>query len=202
MTVFYALDVSGLADETEYNIAYAQLSAQRKAKADALKQKEDRCRSVGAGLLLNRVSDYPFVNVSHSGKYAICIASDHPVGCDVEWVNPEVNLKIADRFFAEAEAEDIKAAPNGEQIDRFFRYWTLKESFVKCLGLGFQIMPNTFSVALGDAITIRQDVTDKAYYLKEYSDLPGYKCSVCMEGEPCNVNLILLEQEWRKDKDE
>jgi 4'-phosphopantetheinyl transferase len=45
--------------------------------------------------------------------------------------------------------------PPSARPDRFFDYWTLKESYIKARGLGLQLPLDQFSFHLGDDVPIR-----------------------------------------------
>ncbi len=178
MTKVYIADVTCLGDSALYQKAYASVSPDRQAKADALAQQEDKFRSVGAGLLLGLAAEAAYTNLSHSGNYAICVASDHSVGCDIEQINPSVNLKLARRFFTEGEADFVSASDNS--VETFFRLWTLKESFMKCLGQGFARPLNSFEIGFEDGKAKSLMEADGTPYFFLESDLvTGYRVSIC-----------------------
>jgi len=156
----------------EYEKLMEHLSDERCSKTLKIKHLEGKCRSVGAGLLLDKAlsayglrekdmvytygksgkpafAGHPdlFFNLSHSGSRVMCILADVPVGCDVEKIG-KANPKIAKRFFTENENMELDAAGSiGEQQYRelFYSYWTLKESFVKCTGQGLGCPFGSFS---------------------------------------------------------
>ena len=84
----------------------------------------------------------PYFNISHSGDYLVVVVSDVEVGIDIQEVgdNFERSLKTARRFFSKEEAEEIERI--AEEVsaevanEYFFRLWTRKESYGKCLGAG------------------------------------------------------------------
>jgi 4'-phosphopantetheinyl transferase len=57
-------------------------------------------------------------------------------------------LDVADRFFSPFEVRALRALPAAEQMDRFFFYWTLKESYIKARGMGLAISLSAFSFDL------------------------------------------------------
>ena len=58
------------------------------------------------------------------------------VGCDVEKIG-QLKMNIAMRYFCKEEYGAIKEAGSDEEkTDLFFRYWVLKESFMKATGKG------------------------------------------------------------------
>jgi 4'-phosphopantetheinyl transferase len=60
-------------------------------------------------------------------------------------------LDVADRFFSPSEVAALRALPREEQLDRFFFYWTLKESYIKARGMGLAIPLSQFSFELDSA---------------------------------------------------
>ena len=96
-------------------------------------------------------------SLSHTGGMVMCVISDRPVGCDVEVVNrykvdydihtyAEERLRLAGRFFTEAEYEYLKTSKSDTEIpQKFTEIWTKKESYIKFLGLGLSKPLNEFN---------------------------------------------------------
>ena len=63
-------------------------------------------------------------------------------------------LAVAHRYFSPPEVEALRALPENEQLDRFFLYWTLKESYIKARGMGLAIPLSQFSFAIASDISI------------------------------------------------
>lgn len=186
---------------------YAGMPQYRKDKINRMVFPKDKRLSLGAGALLDYaltlegVSDREIIyvqnqkpclknsnirfNLSHSGNMVFCAVSDTDVGCDVEQIT-DIDMKIAARFFFHEEYKAISACPDSaSRNDLFFRYWTLKESFMKVTGLGFKLELDDFCVDLrSDGINVRQSVDDRNYYFKEYKADAGYKFSVCTADYP------------------
>jgi 4'-phosphopantetheinyl transferase len=73
------------------------------------------------------------------------------IGVDAEWLGrPCDAAELARRFFSPDEARSLEALSETERHDRFFRYWTLKESYVKARGLGLSIPLDRFSILLDE----------------------------------------------------
>lgn len=211
-----AADVSALSDDTLYEAAYARTSAERKEKTNRYRFRRDRNASLGAEQLLRRalellgIREYayscgkagkPYVagrddvcfSLSHSGCFVLCAVSEHEIGADIECVK-SANMKIAERFFCKEEYEHI-AAQEAEEARQalLFRYWTLKESFLKATGLGLHLPLNQFEVVLNNEIAVVQNVDDRSYFFREYDGVPGCKCAICTADAPFAAELQMVE---------
>ena len=109
-------------------------------------------------------------SVSHSGDAVICAVSDNPVGIDIEKIR-EVRFGIAQRFATAQELEYI-----GENTERFFEIWTLKEAYFKCIGTGLDSLVKNISFKInGDKI----ECSEKGYKFEFIKTAEGYCCSIC-----------------------
>ena len=54
-------------------------------------------------------------------------------------------MAIAERYFSKQEITELFALPADVQRNRFFDYWTLKESYIKAWGQGLAIPLSDFS---------------------------------------------------------
>ena len=125
----------------------------------------------GGKLYLTQNRDL-YVNLSHSGEYAVCAVHNKDVGIDIQHLR-ECDMNLAKRFFTAEETEYINCS--ADKNNAFFEVWTKKESFVKAIGTGLTIPLDSFSV-LSD--TTRYD--GKTYCFKEYSvGEDDYKMFVC-----------------------
>jgi 4'-phosphopantetheinyl transferase len=89
-------------------------------------------------------------NLSHTDGLTVCLVGrDREVGVDVEdRTRGGSLLEVADRFFSPLEVKALRALPLEEQMDRFFLYWTLKESYIKARGMGLSLSLSAFSFEL------------------------------------------------------
>ncbi len=88
-------------------------------------------------------------NISHSGPfYAAAFCQDAPVGVDVETGLERGDLlELVPTVCHASEHAWLDAAEDDEaKRQRFLIYWTTKESFVKALGIGFQIPPEEVAI--------------------------------------------------------
>lgn len=128
-------------------------------------------------------------NISHTrGLIAIGVAHQRELGVDVENLRTrEVSLDIADRFFAEPEVAELATVPKRRQQDRFFEYWTFKESYIKARGMGLSIPLEQFSFHYpherGVHIAIDPQLEDDAsrWAFWQYRPTEEHLLAVCAE---------------------
>lgn len=89
-------------------------------------------------------------NISHTrGLVAAAVTVGNDVGLDVETLeHGRLTMDMASRFFAAAEVRYLRQLPTERQQDAMFAFWTLKESYIKAVGLGMSIPLDAFSFAL------------------------------------------------------
>ena len=170
---------------------YHYLSDERKEKVNSFRFDKDKRLSAGAYLLLMKLLDEESVsqpmfetgkygkayisnhediyfNLSHSSSLIACAISDMEVGVDVEYNDPEIDLDIAKNFFFNREYESIM---NSEKpSDEFFKYWVLKESYMKYTGLGMNLKLDAFEIVIDNEIRLKEDNENLKFNLFEIDD--------------------------------
>lgn len=99
-----------------------------------------------------------YFNLSNTRGLIVCAVSHayDQVGVDTEWLDRNgETVNLADRHFSQAELRAMRALPAARRRDRFFHYWTLKESYIKARGLGLALPLEKFSFLFDDALPIR-----------------------------------------------
>jgi 4'-phosphopantetheinyl transferase len=123
-----------------------------------------------------------FFNVAHSGNLVAAVFDNNVVGVDIENMR-NTDMAIADRFFSKNEATALRAKPEVEQRDFFFKLWTLKESFIKAEGKGLSIPLDSFEFVIDDSgnvhFTNLSGEKCRTYRFKHYETQPGYNCALC-----------------------
>ena len=210
----YIASIDLLENNDTYNKAYQIISKQRRDKVDKLKFINDKKLSILSEVLLKKAltdlnidinfeltynkyqkpylyNNDIYFNISHSVEYAICAISKDEVGCDIEYIK-DIDMRIANKFFTNNEYNTIINSNN--HLDTFYRIWTLKESFMKNLGLGFNLELNDFEIELSNNPIVIQKINNNKYYFKEI-EINDYKCSVCLlNNNDVVVRKISLEQ--------
>ena len=98
---------------------------------------------------------YPHIhfNISHSGELAVCALGSAPLGVDVEKIRP-IGLRSTKRMLSGREREALESCPPEHREEVLFRFWTLKESYAKALGvgLGMDFTKVDFSLAIREQL--------------------------------------------------
>lgn len=220
-TVLCVASVEPLKDPALYRKAYLSVTEKRQRKADRYVFEKDKRLCVGAELLLREtlllsgagpvipeteeaeygkpyLKEHPEIrfNLSHSGNRVLCAVSDREVGCDIEEITRTPNIAMMNRFFYQTEFEKILQAGSPEaQTEMFFRFWTLKESFMKMKGLGMHLEPGTFGILLGksEPHLIGGEDGPCTVAFREYGTVPGYKCALCIENASEQTELETVD---------
>lgn len=140
-------------------------------------------------------------NVSHTKGFVAClIALDRQVGVDVENTARDGRiLEIADRYFSPSEVRALRSLPHPARWDRFFEYWTLKESFIKAMGVGISFGLSRFSFDLDERpirISFEPEIPEDAdrWQFSLRWPLPGHVVATSVRREKGeDVQLVLHE---------
>lgn len=103
-------------------------------------------------------------NVTHSDGITACISAGKECGIDAEKVR-DYRPNVIKRAFSESEKALIENTPEDEKNLLFFRLWTLKEAYVKALGIGVSYPLNTAEFSF-DGNEIHTNI--KGYSFKQY----------------------------------
>lgn len=119
-------------------------------------------------------------NVSHSGDWVVCAVNTAEVGVDVQEIK-KIKLAIAERFFSEEENAYLAALTQERQQCEFYDTWSLKEAYVKAIGVGLSQPLNEFSVTREeDRFHLRvKETMDSCFFFKQYHIGEKYRLSVC-----------------------
>ena len=211
MVKVYFAEVSALSDDHIFDQLYKNADLERRIKTDKFYFKKDKMLSIGAWTLLQHallqegLRDFSlfcgengkpylkgtegcFFNLSHSGQTVMCAISDREVGCDVEKIagfDPE----LAKLVMTNQEIKALNSLKNDrEKNEMFFRFWTLKESYMKATGLGMALEPGNFGMIVeNERICVAQSADEREFHFKEYIMNDGYCYSCCsLSNDFCN----------------
>lgn len=104
------------------------------------------CNAYGKPAVANAGYGWLQFNLSHTqGAVACAVARNRQVGVDVEGAKPLLDLPgLCRSVLSQAEADEVLAA--GDLAGPlFYRYWTLKEAYIKAQGMGLSLPLQQFS---------------------------------------------------------
>jgi 4'-phosphopantetheinyl transferase len=89
-------------------------------------------------------------NITHTKGLCACVIAMHTqVGVDAENISRQCDYKkLAQRMFAKD--ENILLASSGEPAVQFYKFWTLREAYVKALGTGLSGSSKEFYFTLSE----------------------------------------------------
>jgi 4'-phosphopantetheinyl transferase len=142
-------------------------------------------------------------NISHDGNSTILgLARGSRIGLDVAaFRNRPSFLKVARRFFCQAEIAELIALPAERQADRFLEYWTLKEAYIKARGGGLSIPLNSFAFSLDEPGTIRflahrtlPSAQASSWRFWQFRPTPEILVAVCAGQEITRVTRVSIHE--------
>lgn len=94
-----------------------------------------------------------YFNISHTNNLSACVISDNEVGIDIEQIT--YNEKVARKILTKNELDNLYLCSN--KAEMFTIYWTMKESYVKLLGIGLEYgLKNVDTEKLKNKIIVRK----------------------------------------------
>lgn len=124
------------------------------------------------------------INWSHSGTWAVCAISDREVGIDLQDSGKEPKEALVRRMLQPEELAFYERVPEEQRKSIFYRYWTVKESFLKAVGTGFHMSLDTFYVCMeGESPRVIQRTGGDSFAcrLLEFADT-DYTAAICIKG--------------------
>lgn len=132
------------------------------------------CSSKFGKLYLEGFSKVYF-NISHSGKWVVCAIDDDEVGIDIEEIKP-IDISIGCIAFSKEELTLLSEQSDKNKLVFFYDLWTLKESYIKSVGIGLNLQLKSFSIDLNKIYS--NDKTLNRYF-KQYKIDKNYIVSIC-----------------------
>lgn len=131
-------------------------------------------------------------NLSHAHELLlVAVTAGRAVGVDLEYVRPLDDFEaIARRTFSASENEALRAVPEAQRRESFFRCWTRKEAFIKAVGQGLSYPLNQFAVSLdpGEPAALLKVENDPdavtRWSMHGFTPAPGYLAALVVAGQP------------------
>ncbi|MCR5430314.1 MAG: 4'-phosphopantetheinyl transferase superfamily protein [Eubacterium sp.] len=215
MEVYY-FDIEPLRNKEVFNSQLSNLTEERVERIEKAQSTADKLRLMGSGLLINFIKKKYFVdsdvetdkhgkpffanselkfNLSHSGRYVLAAVSDYEVGIDIQKKKADKH-RIAEKNFLKGECEYINAGANDEERhQRFCEVWTLKEAYLKNIGMGLRKPLNSFEIMFRSEGPKIKNQTEYRY--TQFMMNEKYIVSICRDinDEGFEISEVILEDE-------
>ena len=130
------------------------------------------------------------MSVSHCDGAVLVAASSARIGVDVERLRPLDRFALA-RMLNPAEIDRVLRSPDPDR--EFFRYWTLKESYVKALGNGPRLRVEGAATSTSHR-TGRRASADRRAWVGLDEQFEGYVLAFCCLGRRTGGRRVALER--------
>ncbi len=149
-------------------------------------------------------------NLSHSREFVVCaVCCFGEIGVDVEYIRKMDDMDSVAQNFSSCETEAIRRVQGHDKLELFYRIWTLKEAYVKAIGLGLTVPLSDFGFEFSDTDNIVLHVdsiptsNNSVCFWSFDAPKEGYKLAVAVNNTERNdVVLRFMElNEWHCCKD-
>lgn len=120
------------------------------------------------------------------------------MGIDIEQIRADCPIDdLARRYYSAREHQRLRKLSSAARLRDFYRLWTIKESVLKCAGLGLSVPPAVVEVQLDDNVDpqIHSLDADRAFLdqisVRELALAAGYASTVAVESRAqIQLNII------------
>ncbi|MDV2685200.1 4'-phosphopantetheinyl transferase superfamily protein [Alkalihalophilus lindianensis] len=141
---------------------------------------------------LKNILDLKF-NISYSTGWVVCVIDNEEIGIDIEYIYP-LEPHYLSNMLSDIERRYIEEKPNS--IDRLFKIWTLKECYLKALGIGLSVPLHELTFNKVDKkwnLESNLFDYDTNFKFKQISFDENYVVSLCTKKEHFNTHVKLME---------
>ena len=213
MEVYY-FDIEPLRNKAIFNSQIENITEGRLERIGKSQSTADKLRLMGSGLMINFIKTKYFVdsdvatdkhgkpyfvnsdlkfNLSHSGRYVVAAVSDYEIGIDIQKKKADKH-RIAEKNFLQGECAYINAGANDEERhQRFCEVWTLKEAYLKNIGMGLRKPLNSFEIVFRPEGPVIRNQTE--FKCTQFKMNDKYIVSICKDinDEGFELSEVMLE---------
>lgn len=135
-------------------------------------------------------------SISYS-KEIIVIATDiDDIGVDIEYIKPISEYRDMLDFFMDSEKSLLLKSKGKDRLEKFYELWTLKESYLKALGLGLEYPLNKFGFDIAEERAFLSQAIDNEskWNFMRYSFYQKYKCAICSKQKKFPKEPIIITE--------
>ena len=131
----------------------------------------------------------PCFSLARSADLAVVAVAPFEVGVDVEHLDQAVDGAAA-LACTGGEAAALHRLPTGERVEAFLRLWTAKEAYLKGIGTGLAVAPESVEVGVGSGPLAPVGAPGGArWWVREFRPRPGFVGAVSAEGPGFGIRL-------------
>ena len=142
-------------------------------------------------------------SLSHTRKLVCCVLTRRiACGIDVEGIAPRSRTdRIAGRMYSPFEQAQLDTLSGGERDRRFFQLWTLKEAFVKAMGIGlsWQVSDYSFDIKAdqsGVAVSLPAEFDDSRWQFDLLAPNAEHVAAVALQADGAGSRLGVDARWW------
>lgn len=207
MDIYY-FNITPLRNKFIFERNLSKVSKKRQEKIARLKRNDDKLRCLGAGLLIEFIKEKYNINdeividkfgkphflrtkdsfnISHSGNYVVIAVSRFNIGIDIQRMEKN-NQLVAERNFHQNECTYINEGEDENvKTQRFYEVWTVKEAYLKNVGIGLRKPLNSFEVNFAEGKAKIMD--NPGYEILQMKLDERYIMSVCADIRDKELNI-------------
>jgi 4'-phosphopantetheinyl transferase len=123
-------------------------------------------------------------STSHSnGLWLIAVGADRELGCDIEHRNPDRDLAmLASMAMADSEMRWFSGVREDLKLDVFYDRWTLKEAYLKALGIGLTMPMTDFAITTDPFQIVTHAGDGGDWHAQSLRPRPDYQAAVVAQG--------------------
>ncbi len=134
-------------------------------------------------------------NMSNSGRRVVyAFSMDEELGIDIERLRAMSDLdELIKKNYNAYEQGYINKVPE-QRLNRFFKFWTIKEAYLKAIGVGMRIPPEDLDFSVQNGVykleSIRGEVDTEDWIFKDFELEDGeYVGTLTIKNEKANISL-------------
>lgn len=118
-------------------------------------------------------------NISHSGEWVVVAVASQKIGIDIERVDP-IKLEAMVPYFSINERRNLFSKQEAERLSYFYTLWTIKESYIKCIGEGLYYPLNAVDISEDkDGYVVKGLEEKKSTFVHAFTWDSNYNVAIC-----------------------